>query len=211
MKICIISDTHGQHDFIGINSYSADTIIHCGDISGNGKINSIQNFLNWFSNLNQFKHKIFIAGNHDLLFEKSGIIAREIIPNNIIYLEDNEVIIDDIKFYGSPVQKHFNNWAFNRDETKLAQHWAAIPENTDILITHSPPLGIGDFVPWANSHEGSPSLHDEVINRIKPKIHCFGHIHEGYGLKIINNIKFVNASNLNGNYEVVNNPFIFNL
>ena len=117
------------------------------------------------------------------------------------------MVIDGVKFYGTPVQKIFCNWAFNRHESKLAEHWAAIPDDIDVLITHSPPYSILDNVPWSGN-EGSPSLYKEVVERIKPKIHCFGHIHEGYGMKIIDDIKFINASNLDGDYQCINNPFL---
>jgi len=211
MKIIIISDTHTKHKFLSLKSLEADVIIHCGDISGNGGIVAIQEFMDWYSKLEQFKHKILIAGNHDWLFERANLRAREVVPDNVIYLEDEEVIIDNIKFYGSPVQKHFCNWAFNRDEAKLAQHWAAIPDDTDVVITHSPPYSIGDYVPRAKEHHGSPSLYKEIVERIKPKIHCFGHIHEGYGINIIDDITFINASNLDGDYMCVNDPIIIEI
>lgn len=208
MKLCIISDTHMKHKFLSLKNYEADVLIHCGDITGNGGSGAITQFLEWFGGLDQFKHKIFIAGNHDWLFERNNNLARELVPDNIIYLEDEEVVIDNIRFYGTPVQPPFMNWAFNRYEPKLIQHWHAIPNGIDVLITHSPPYMIGDYVPWSAKHEGSQSLYDEVVNRIKPKVHCFGHIHEGYGMKILDNTKFINASNLDGDYQCINDPFI---
>lgn len=207
MKICIISDTHTKHKFVDLKNIKADVIIHCGDMTGNGGIQAIQEFMNWFSNLEQFKYKICIAGNHDWLFERANIRAREVVPENVIYLEDEEIVIDNIKFYGTPVQKIFCNWAFNRHESKLAQHWAAIPDDTDVLITHSPPYGIGDYVE-GSGNQGSPSLYMEIVKRIKPKIHCFGHIHEGYCIKEFDDIKFFNASNLDEYYQCVNDPII---
>jgi Icc-related predicted phosphoesterase len=123
-------------------------------------------------------------------------------------LEDNGIEIDGIYFYGSPVSKPFNNWAFNRPEEKLLQHWQAIPDNTDVLITHTPPYSIMDWVDWNRSNEGSPTLYKEVVERIKPKIHCFGNIHSGYGIKTIENTTFINASNLDDNYMCVNDPFL---
>lgn len=206
MKICIISDTHTKHKFVDLKNIEADVIIHCGDMTSNGGIQAIQEFMNWFSNLEQFKHKICIAGNHDWLFERANIRAREVVPENVIYLEDEEVVIDEIKFYGTPVQKIFFNWAFNRPEAILANHWKAIPDNTDVVITHSPPYGIGDYVP--DGHQGSPSLYMEIVKRIKPKILTYGHIHEGYGIKVIDNITFINASNLDGEYQCVNPPIL---
>ena len=130
-------------------------------------------------------------------------------PDNIIYLEDGEVVIDSIKFYGTPVQKPFNDWAFNRSEAKLAQHWAAIPNDIDVLITHCPPYSIFDWSIYDKIHTGSPSLYKEVVERIKPKVHIFGHIHDGYGIKVIENTTFINASNLDEDYMCVNNPVLF--
>jgi len=211
MKICIISDTHTKHKFLNydLKSIEADVIIHCGDMTGNGGIKAIEEFMEWFSNLDQFKYKICVAGNHDWLFERANLRAREAVPENVTYLEDEEIIIGDIKFYGTPVQKHFCNWAFNRSEAKMAQHWVAIPDDTDVVITHSPPYGIMDYVNY--EHQGSPSLYMEIVKRIKPKIHCFGHIHEGYGVNVIDDINFINASNLDGQYQCVNEPIIIEI
>ena len=212
MKLCIISDTHTYHKRIGIDKYEADVLIHCGDITGNGGIAAITDFLTWFNGLDQFKHKIFIAGNHDWLFQRNGSLARDTVENvgkgSIIYLEDQEVVIDNVRFYGTPVQPPFMNWAFNVFEPKLTEHWKAIPDGIDVLITHGPPYMIGDYVPNSMQHEGSPSLYKEITDRIKPKVHCFGHIHEGYGIKELYGIKFVNASCLNDEYMVVNDPVI---
>lgn len=209
MKLCVISDTHNKHEQLVLPN--ADVIIHCGDMTSIGNEYEVHNFFKWFSNLSQYEYKICIAGNHDWLFEINRTLAFSYKPDNVIYLEDSEIIINGIKFYGTPVQKPFNDWAFNRPEEKLAQHWAAIPDDVDVLITHSPPYMILDRVDWNRSHEGSPTLYDEVINRIKPKIHCFGHIHGGYGIKIIENTTFINASNLNDVYECVNKPIIIEI
>jgi len=210
MKIVIISDTHNKHKRLGILP-EADVIIHCGDVSSMGYEHEIRGFLNWYSNLTQYCHKIFIAGNHDWIFEKNNVLGRELVPNNVIYLEDEEVVIDGVKFYGTPVQKHFCNWAFNRDEAEMAQYWKKIPDDTDVLITHSPPYSILDLVPRQGKCHGSPSLYKEVVERIKPKVSLFGHIHEGYGIKVIDNIIFINASNLDGDYMCVNPPILIEI
>ncbi len=207
MKICIISDTHNKHKHLG-KLPDADMIIHCGDMTSVGREHEIRNFFKWFSDLDQFKYKICIAGNHDWLFERNSTLAKSLVPDNVIYLEDNGIEIEGLNFYGTPVQKIFYNWAFNRPEEKLAQYYAAIPDDTDVLITHNPPYHIGDFVPSARSNEGSPSLYKEVTERIKPAIHAMGHVHEGRGIYIKNNITFINASNLDDNYDCVFNPII---
>ena len=135
----------------------------------------------------------------------------EKVPKNVTYLEDSGVTIEGLNFYGIPVQLPFNNWAFNRPESKLAEHWKAIPDNTDVLITHCPPYGIFDWSIYDNIHTGSPSLYYEVTNRIRPKLHVFGHIHQGYGIKVIENTTFINASNLNEYREYVNPPVLIEI
>jgi Icc-related predicted phosphoesterase len=176
-----------------------------------GRNREIIDFMKWFGKLDQFKYKICIAGNHDWLFDTNRLIAREKIPYNVIYLEDSEVVIEGVKFYGTPVQRPFNNWAFNKPEEKLKQHWEAIPDDTDVLITHDLPHTIMDYVDWDRIHVGSPSLYFEVMNRIKPKVHCFGHVHSGYGIKVIENTTFINASNLDEQYMCVNSPVIIEI
>ncbi len=210
MKICIISDTHNKHKHLGALP-DADMIIHCGDFTSVGKEHEVRNFFKWYSKLEQYKYKLVIAGNHDWLFERSGHFARTLVPHNVFYLEDSGIEIEGIKFYGSPVSEPFCDWAFNRPEEKLAQHWAAIPDDIDVLITHDPPYLIGDYVLYDKNHHGSPSLYYEVIQRIKPKYHLFGHIHEGNGIKIIEGTTFINASNLDDNYLCVFEPTIIDV
>jgi Icc-related predicted phosphoesterase len=207
MKLCIISDTHNYHKRLA-KLPDADVIIHAGDFTSMGHSHEIVNFMQWFSKLS-YKHKIVIAGNHDWLFETNRLLALEKVPEGVTYLEDSGIELDGIKFWGSPVQPPFNNWAFNRPEAKLAQHWAAIPNDIDVLITHCPPYSIFDWSIYDKIHTGSPSLYKEVVERIKPKVHIFGHIHDGYGIKVIENTTFINASNLDEDYMCVNNPVLF--
>jgi len=209
MKLCIISDTHNKHKRLKLPE--ADAIIHCGDFTSEGKEHQVRDFLKWYSKLEQYKHRLIIAGNHDWLFERAGMLARSLVPKNIHYLQDNGVELDGVYFYGTPVQKPFYNWAFNRPEEKLAQHWAAIPDHTDVLITHDLPYSIMDLSVYDGTHCGSPSLYKEVLERIKPKIHCFGHVHSGYGIKIIENTTFINASNLDEDYMCVNDPIVIDI
>ena len=168
MKITFISDTHNKHNHLtskgmGIILGSGDILVHSGDISSMGKSHEIQNFLNWFAHTD-FKHKIFIAGNHDFGFENGYEIDQEFKDMGVHYLQDSEVTIDGIKFYGSPWQPEFYNWAFNlpRGE-KLAQKWAEIPDNTDVLITHGPAYGILDYAPMGG-HVGCEELYKRIFD-----------------------------------------------
>ena len=82
------------------------------------------------------------------------------------------------KFHGSPYSLKYDQWAFKSSEENLKKIWNEIPENVDILITHGTQKYIADYVD--EIFTGSDSLLDEVVNRIKPKYHIFGHIHNGY-------------------------------
>ena len=210
ITLVCISDTHNKHKHLG-KLPDADIIIHCGDMTSMGREHEIRDFMKWFSGLNQYSHKICIAGNHDWLFDRNRLFAKSLVPKNVIYLEDKEVIIDDIKFYGTPVSLPFFNWAFNRPEEKLEQYWAAIPDDTDVLITHQPPYGIMDWSVYDKKATGSPSLYKEVLKRIKPKVHCFGHIHSGHGVKVIEDTTFINASNLDEDYMCVYDPVLIEI
>jgi len=205
MKIVLISDTHNKHDFIDVPE--GDVLIHSGDATMGGRMEEILNFGRWFAR-QPHALKIFVAGNHDLMFEKNLDSAKFLLPSSITYLQDSKVVFNGVKFYGSPWQPRFFDWAFNVDRgPEIAKKWALIPEDTNVLITHGPPFGIGDLVPDYNDKTKTLNVGDEEllkrVNQLQQlKLHTFGHIHEGAGI----HGKFVNASSLNGKYQYVNKP-----
>ena len=97
--------------------------------------------------------------------------------------------------YVSPYTPAFGDWAFGYkpDEDRYNEpfHTAKgvtfiapnpIPEGVDIVMTHGPPKGILDLCPQGNV--GCESLR-RALRRVKPQMHCFGHIHEGYGIEVV--------------------------
>lgn len=167
-------------------------------------------FLRWFSSL-PFKHKIFIAGNHDFYFEKEkAAVIQDFLPEGVTYLFDSEVVIDGIKIWGSPITPWFFDWAFNRKRgAPIRKHWAKIPADTDIVMTHGPVFGIHDLV--GNTRNAGCADLLQTLESIKPKFHVCGHIHEGYGRTKRNGINFLNASLLNEAYILVNKPMVFEI
>ena len=205
MKITFISDTHGQQEELHL--IKGDILVHCGDICNRGSEFEVLQFINWFRE-QPFKHKIFIAGNHDWFLEKlEKDYFEKILPSDIIYLNDSGICIEGINFWGSPIQPTFFNWAFNRERGDVInKHWQLIPKNTDILITHGPPFNVLDKT-TDGRNVGCEDLMLK-ISEIKPSIHAFGHIHEAYGIYETNEIKFINASVLDIRYQLTNEPII---
>jgi len=214
MKILTISDTHTKHNQIPLEWLEpADMIIHAGDISSMGSLREIENFCNWFDRLDQYNHKIFIAGNHDWGFQEKPEQVMEIVNSykTIKYLKDSFVVCDGVKIYGSPWQPEFYNWAFNlKRGAKLQEKWDLIPLDTDILITHGPAYGYGDFVP-NGENVGCENLLDTIVTKVNPKVHIAGHIHCGYGESFAHGTHFINAATLNESYMVTNKPIIFEI
>lgn len=212
MEITFISDTHSRHTDITKDLPGGDLLLHSGDFMNSGvKQNEMFSFCDWFNKLDEYDSKIFIAGNHDILFEQSPTFVKGALSGYkwIDYLQDEEIIVNGVKIYGSPWQPEFYNWAFNlpRRGPGLSSRWENIPNDTDILITHGPPQGILDISgpPYSQGDLGCELLRVRV-DELKPKIHVFGHIHGSYGYKFINGTHFINASVLNEQYEYKNKP-----
>jgi Icc-related predicted phosphoesterase len=217
MRIVFISDTHGYHKTIedNLKKIGGDVLIHSGDSECYDK-KSTTDFIHWIMGLKEFDTKIFIAGNHDFSFEKNmkGSIKKEMWFTNLIndenlsqsdvyYLEDSEMSIlfpnfsRPIKFYGSPWQPTFRNWAFNlpRNGSEIEEKWNNIPLDTDILITHGPPFGIRDKVGIrGNVYPMGCEILKNKIDLFSPIIHCFGHIHLESGVTQKDGVTYVNSS-----------------
>lgn len=106
---------------------------------------------------------------------------------NCIYLEDESLQLMGIKFYGSPWQPRFSDSAFNLTRgSELRRVWEKIPSDTEVLITHGPPLGVMDLCrrhtedggtkPAGRS--GCQDLLSQVVARVRPRYQIFGHVHE---------------------------------
>ncbi|MEM1225944.1 MAG: metallophosphoesterase [Planctomycetota bacterium] len=156
-------------------------------------------FVPWFRT-QPARHVVIIAGNHDKYLERNPFPYADRWPC-FHYLQDSGATIEGVKFWGSPWTPTFFDWAFMDDDAKLADKWAMIPVDTDVLVTHGPPHGLGD----ANTQGqrcGSVSLKcwREEANRL-PQLHTFGHIHEGHGQS---GYGWANVSHVNEKYQPVN-------
>lgn len=215
-KICFISDTHNAHDQLKLEP--CDIIIHSGDATGMGYEVQLRNFIEWYAD-QEAEHKIYVPGNHDIgLEEHYEERSKWFEDAEIILLNDESVIIDDydysIKVHGSAITPNFGRWSFMRARGhQINEHWKKIPQDTDILVTHGPPKFILDQV--INTWDDQASVGCEMLAKrvidVNPKIHAFGHIHEGYGTMEMYGTEFINASCMDEGYRLVNQPIYRNV
>lgn len=224
MKIVLVSDTHGLNYSIRVPQ--GDILIHAGDLSSSGTDSQIAEAARWLGSL-PHRHKIVIAGNHDWLFERQPTRAAALLRSaGVAYLQDSGTSVDGLSIYGSPWQPEFMHWAFNVPRGQLARYWKQIPMGLDILITHGPPHGILDqrvppgvrrLAPWEDEEPfaGSDHVGDEellvAVERVKPRVHVFGHIHSGYGKAQNSHTAFYNASLCDEDYEPTHEPWVIDL
>lgn len=211
-RVVTISDTHNAHNKITIPE--CDILIHAGDESYQGKQAEIENFAKWFDK-QPAKHLVWIPGNHSLGFETKYPTSLEWVkkfsPRTNILL-NSDVTIEGLKVWGSPVTPWFHDWAYNVVRgPAIKKYWDLIPNDTNIVVTHGPPHGILDVVsPGTHRelHVGCEDLATAML-RVKPKLHVFGHIHEGYGSVQFLDTMYVNASIMTEHYDPDNSPMEF--
>lgn len=238
MIIDAVSDLHGHYPKLE----GGDLLIVAGDVTATEEEKSWVAFEHWICSQN-YKEKIIIGGNHDnflasrdeprmwkywekvnvtYLYDSDIELEYDETVRNLFNSEDKSLIYrKKLKIWGSPWTSQFQGinphcCAFTRPEGEsLADRWTLIPDDVDILITHSPPFGIFDQVSRNQKNVGDTALLHELSYRLKPKLHVFGHIHEHGGKKMVlkregigteNNTICVNASFVNERYQPVNKP-----
>jgi predicted phosphohydrolase len=220
--IVCLSDTHELHTTIEQPLPPGDVLIHCGDFTNSGDEAKVRGFLSWMES-QPFSLKLLIAGNHDYsLHEDCAVRCDQLLENyrSINYLRDSKKEIEatqdysenrSMSAYGTPWVPEFPGCAVEyfylpRDDDQLAAKWREIPTGVDILMTHTPPRGVRDM--FEGSPMGCDALRLEVFNRVKPRVHVFGHIHAEHGAHFDESIGclFVNAATLNGENIPTNRP-----
>lgn len=175
MKILAFSDLHLARaraaDLVAA-SREADLVIGAGD------------FCNFHEGLDRAMEMlagieapiVAVPGNHETIDE-----LRDAAPAGMIVLHGEGAEIGGVKLfglgYGVPVSP-FGAWSCDLAEA-VAEAMLADCDAADILITHSPPKGIGDTIP-DGTHLGSTAI-AAAIARLAPKLAVCGHIHESWG------------------------------
>lgn len=229
MRIVGISDTHLIDVLRGetVIVPDGDVLVHCGDATMRGTYQEVAQFATRFDRY-PHKHKLFVPGNHDWQFQiehEKGNKFSEVSWADILI--DSGVTIDGVKFWGSPWQPEFCNWAFNLPRgPELKKHWDLIPSDTKVLVTHTPPMGILDGV-WNTRWEYDKETKRQemhryqehvgcadmllAVQRVKPKLHIFGHVHSAYGRVDGPETTFVNCALANEKYHLVHQPVVIDL
>ena len=230
MRVAFISDTHEQERQLTQSLITAkpDVLVHCGDFTGIGRLERVHDFADWCLMLRRKKyvgHVLVVAGNHDIAFDETHPKcagpalperARAILHDaGIHYLQDSGCSVTDEHgsartFWGSPWTPRFFDWAFQIDSKSQDDAiFAQVPIRLDVLVTHGPPLGIMDRTPDGR-HVGSTALW-AAVERVKPRVHAFGHIHGMYGLVVGRPTLFVNASTCTEAYKPTNPPVVMDI
>ncbi len=224
MRIVAISDTHSYNAKIGRRAGEDDSIptdfvpdgdilIHAGDLTDTGKPNQLFDAYAWLNKM-PHEHVIAIPGNHDFGFEQlpelRGVLDAKF--KRVRTLIDESVTVAGLNIYGSPFTPWFHDWAFNflpgpAGEQQAKKRWAAIPDDTHILITHGPPFGILDET-LRRKHVGCPQLRERILQLKQLKLHVFGHIHEGHGAQRVGDVLYVNACTCDHLYDPVQIPMV---
>ena len=187
LRILHISDTHGVHRRLR-DLPEADILVHSGDFTMSGSEAETLDFLEWLCDL-PYRHKVLVAGNHDACLYGARLDGLD---DNVHYLCGSGV-----EFWGVPM---FMEDCVSGHQEQL---YAAIPDDTDVLVTHTPPYGILDRD--GSILYGSRELLERV-HTIRPRLHLFGHIHKAHGTTNDGMIVFSNAAIMDESYDSLNGP-----
>ena len=159
-RIFAFSDTHGMYRRLSIPA-DADILICAGDACEGFSPESLKDFFEWYRSI-PAKLRIFVPGNHDRIFNQEPTRAQNLVPGGIVFLENEGMEYDGIKFYSVPARPYL-------------KAPAKLPADIDILITHGPAYN------YLDRGMGCKQLFLDVSSA-RPKYHIFGHVHEE-GLK----------------------------
>ncbi|GAD94579.1 predicted protein [Paecilomyces variotii No. 5] len=211
-RFLIISDTHGEELDPEVSTLEADVAIHCGDLTEESKVNEYKAATRLLSSLHA-PLKLVIAGNHDFTldtpafkkkvaeatppldpalvrreygdFEEMKQLFDEAKAAGIHFLDEGTHVFAlrngaSLTVYASPYTPSLGgDWGFQYHPDQ--GHEFTVKKGVDVVITHGPPNGILDYTD-SRKRAGCPRLFG-AIARARPRLHCFGHIHEGWGAK----------------------------
>ena len=196
IRVICISDTHCKT----IDVPDGDLLIHAGDLANAGTVSEIQAQIDWLRSL-PHPQKIVICGNHDSYFDERSRRSNDRKspekPNfgPIRYLQHSSTEISVVpqghrdprlfKIYGAPQIPEIGDPTFAFEYPREKDGWSnTIPEDVDILVTHTPPKWHHDLSQPPRNGLGCEWLLKECW-RVKPALHVFGHVHAAPGKEAV--------------------------
>lgn len=207
LTIVCIGDTHGLHQEL-LNVPDGDILVHTGDVCHMGRSRAvIADFNSWLGHL-PHALKVLVPGNHDAPLAEDAS-SRRVLTNAVLLINEG-LEFEGLRLWGSPVLPLCGG-VFNTPSPAARNRiFSRIPDDIDVLITHGPPYGAVDCAPGANFHSGDPELL-KVVQRVQPKLHIFGHIHPGHGVRSTELTVFVNAALLGDDGGIGWDPIVLRM
>jgi Icc-related predicted phosphoesterase len=195
LKIVAVSDTHCHPLDRIIGSLEGDLLIHAGDAMNLGPEEEFHPVVRELEKIrSQFKHVIYVPGNHDFFVEQEPELARAALNKIDVHVLVHEPLeLDGITFFGSPYVPLPPAWAFSFGAADQTHRWRHV-ERMDVLITHGPPRAVLD-------HGYGCNFLRTAVERLQPDLHIFGHMHEHGGESVQwDHTQFVNVAICNREY-----------
>ncbi|KAH9255377.1 hypothetical protein BASA81_006496 [Batrachochytrium salamandrivorans] len=214
VRLCFISDTHNSTPVLP----EADILVHCGDFTLAGTAKELNSFCDWLES-QPHPHKVVVCGNHDFCLENKhnnpeNILVRQRLCGIATVLENQGAEVCGLQFWGAPQTPNIPRrkpMAFQGESATLDPYWKQIPSGLDVLVTHGPPKGYGDRI-LLGMQVGCPLLHQHIASlSVPPKLHAFGHIHEGYGIYPSISTLYINCAISNTLYQPIHPPIVLDL
>jgi Icc-related predicted phosphoesterase len=202
LRLLCLSDLHG---WLPASLPACDGILIAGDVFPTEN-HSLEYQRRWaHSRLRRWLDRQGVPvrwtfGNHDWLGQDDKALARMLGWNQPPTI-DAACDVAGARVHLSPWSPRFGHWAFMDDDDQLADKWALAEAPLDVLVTHTPMLGVLDRVVEGSS-EGSQTLVEHVM-RVRPILHVCGHIHESRGVQqVAEGITSLNASVRRRDYSI---------
>ena len=231
MRFVVVSDTHNAHAQLDGHMPAGDVLLHCGDLTCRGTRAELEAVCAWLDE-QPYAEKLVICGNHDIGLDRAsyGDIWRkwhhedarehptelhDLLASHCTLLENSAVTTKKggIKVWGSPCQPVIpgRHMAFNlANEKESTATWSTIPDDAEIVMSHGPAFGLLDRM-FTGMHVGDKVLRRQLLERVRPRFHCFGHIHEAWGVAEEGVTTFINAASCTLLYKAWHEPIVFDV
>lgn len=229
LKVVLLSDTHGHHREL-TDLPDGDLLVFAGDLTYFGQRDQVVDFNGWLGTL-PHRHKVVVAGNHDGTWRHQKGNAKDVVSiadlpsllTNAHYLQDSGFSFRtggggeggrDVHVWGSPWQPQYPGFetyrrpgrSGKRDKSTIADRWKLVPDDTTVLVTHTPPRGVMD-----GGGRGCADLASRIERLGSLRMVAFGHFHEYGTVMDRDGLIYVNCAITNGDYRVVHNAHVVSL